>query len=404
MKLLLHTKKLMLPAILLIAGFCVSQNQSLDTLRSHMSKLNISETSSYLEKIDTTTLKDYDKALWYFYSGLNYRNKDQHGLGFKDLREAERKFTSIDSLKDASDTNYEIVVLLSHQADNKVNPKPFLDKYIAFAELQANSLILARAYSRIASNYMHVDSFQKSQEYYLKTFNEIEKIKKKDIKEISNAKIKLNYGSLYRTVPKEIGRKKEYDSALYFYSKALPILLKYNLNNDVATTYNNIAYSYFGKKKFQKAIDFYKKADSVPLTENIPKTKVIFYKNMAEAFDSLKDYKSALTYYSKQIKLTDSINDIAQNLNMAELNKKYLNTELKAENLEEKAKNSKKTTQLTIALSILFLVIISAYLIQKNTRKKQLLAEQAKNLEAQKVSTLLKEQELASIDAMIEGQ
>ncbi len=45
-----------------------------------------------------------------------------------------------------------------------------------------------------------------------------------------------------------------------------------------------------------------------------------------------------------------------------------------------------------------------AYFINKNSKRKQLLAEKDKALHMQKVSTLLKEQELMSIDAMIEGQ
>lgn len=45
-----------------------------------------------------------------------------------------------------------------------------------------------------------------------------------------------------------------------------------------------------------------------------------------------------------------------------------------------------------------------AVLIQKSTKRKQRIAEQEKELEKQKVSTLLKEQELTAIDAMIEGQ
>ena len=43
-------------------------------------------------------------------------------------------------------------------------------------------------------------------------------------------------------------------------------------------------------------------------------------------------------------------------------------------------------------------------MIYKNTKRKQKLAEQEKALETQKLATVLKEQELRSIDAMIEGQ
>lgn len=102
--------------------------------------------------------------------------------------------------------------------------------------------------------------------------------------------------------------------------------------------------------------------------------------------------------------MTDSINDLAQNINITDIIENYDNAGLKAKNLEIEAENNEKNTYLTISLSILALVIITAFLLQKNTRKKELLAIQAKDLEAQKVENLLKEQELASIDAMIEGQ
>jgi len=52
---------------------------------------------------------------------------------------------------------------------------------------------------------------------------------------------------------------------------------------------------------------------------------------------------------------------------------------------------------------VLFLGI-TFILIQKNTKRKQKLAEQETLLETQKLTTVLKEQELTSIDAMIEGQ
>lgn len=404
MKLLLHVKKTILPAFLLIAGFCVSQNTSLDILRNSISKLDLDESKSYLKSIDTTILSKYDKGLWYFYNGLNHRSDDDHDKGFLNLLKAEKLFKELDSLKDAADTNYEIIILLSHQENNQVNIEPFLNKYIAYAKSQKNPLILARAYSRVASNYMQVDSFQKSQDYYLKTFNQIEKIQEENIREISNAKIKLNYGSLYRTVSKEIGGNKEYDSALYFYKKALPILLKYKLNNDIATTYNNIGYSYFGKNEFKRATNYYKKADSIPLKEYNAKTKIVFYKNMAEAYDSLKDYKNVTLYLNKFIQLKDSINNKEQNKAIADINTKYKTAEKDKENAELKADKAQTNIYLTIALAVLALVIISAYLIQKNTRKKQLLAEQQQELEAQKVENLLQEQELASIDAMIAGQ
>jgi signal transduction histidine kinase len=401
MKQLLHTKKLILPAILFIAGFCVSQNQPLDTLRSHMSTLNISETSTYLQKIDTTTLKDYDKALWYFYNGLNYKKLDKHDLGFKNLFAAEKLFYQIDSIKDGADTDYEIVVLLSHQNNLEISSEKYLDKYIQYAKSQNDTLALARTYSRIAINFMQADDFKKSKTFYIKSLYELEKIK--DTFRI--AAIEMNVGTLYYSV------KKDADSALYYFDKTLPIFQKYNKQNYISYNYNNQAKAYELKGNYKKALELYQKTKSIPLDKYDKKTRIVYYENMASVYDSLKDYKNVALYLNKFINLRDSINNEAQNIAISEINTKYQTAEKdkeiaeeKAKNIEQEAKTSQKNSQLIISLIVLALVIISAYLIQKNTRKKQLLAEQAKDLEAQKVSTLLKEQELASIDAMIEGQ
>lgn len=387
MKLLLHIKKLILPAFLLSAGFCVSQNFLLDSLKNNLDKLSLEKARQLLNEIDTTKLDPYNKALWYFYSGLNYQKNDWHDLGFKDLLMAEKKFTIQDSLKDAADANYQIHILLNHQNDLEIDSKPYLNKYFEYARSQGDTLTLARAYSRIASTYMDVKDFYNSKLYFDKTLEHLQLIK--DTLRI--AAIEMNVGTLYYYV------KKDADSALYFYEKTLPVFMKNKHDYFISTNYNNQAKAYELKGEYQTSVNFMTKAESLNLNEYKKKTRLLYYKNLANVYEKAKDYKNIALYLKKFIQLADSINDKAQNEAIAEAKERYDNAELRV-------KQAKKDTQLIISLSLLALVIISAYLIQKNTRKKQLLAEQAKDLEVQKVSTLLKEQELSSIDAMIEGQ
>lgn len=401
MKLLLNTKKLILPAFLIFAGFCVSQNISLDTLRNSMSKLDLEESKSFLKSIDTTVLSKYDKGLWCFYNGLNHRSDDDHDKGFRNLLRAEKLFQELDSINDAADTNYEIHILLSHQNNLDIDSKPYLDKYFDYAKSKKDTLMLAKAYSRIAADYMGRKDFSNSKLYFDKTLEQLKLIK--DTFRI--AAIEMNIGTLYYSV------KGDADLSLYYFKKALPSFIKYKKTDYISYNYNNQARSYELKNNYKNAIKYYKKADSIPLKEYNAKTKVIFYENMAKAYDSLKDYKNAALYLNKFIQLKDSINDEAQNIAINETNKKFKTEELtndrdRLEKLNIIIEAEKKQTDslLIISLSILTLVIITAYLLQKNTRKKQLLAEQAKDLEAQKVENLLQEQELASIDAMIEGQ
>ncbi|WP_186435568.1 sensor histidine kinase [Maribacter sp. MAR_2009_72] len=70
------------------------------------------------------------------------------------------------------------------------------------------------------------------------------------------------------------------------------------------------------------------------------------------------------------------------------------------------SENKQKTTQnwLIAASFTLLFGLGFAILLQKNTTKKRLLAEQETQLKQERVDNLLKQQELVSIDAMIEGQ
>lgn len=77
---------------------------------------------------------------------------------------------------------------------------------------------------------------------------------------------------------------------------------------------------------------------------------------------------------------------------------------LKLDKLELDAQNRKNRNWATALGLLLAVGTAIGFLINSNTKRKQLLAEQQKTLQEQKVVTLLKEQELTTIDAMIEGQ
>ncbi len=72
---------------------------------------------------------------------------------------------------------------------------------------------------------------------------------------------------------------------------------------------------------------------------------------------------------------------------------------------EEKEIALKRTQNwLLILLVLLIFISVLYYLVQKSTKRKQLLAIQEKDIHKQKVQNLLKEQELIALDSMIEGQ
>ncbi len=84
------------------------------------------------------------------------------------------------------------------------------------------------------------------------------------------------------------------------------------------------------------------------------------------------------------------------------LHNSRLSWKLKTEEKEEALNRIRNW--LLIALGTLVFVTIVYFLLQKNSRKRRLLAIQDKNIQSQKVTNLLKEQELVALNSMIEGQ
>jgi len=390
---LLHiSKKIIILVSFFLTGFLFAQKVDFDDFYLFYDSENFKESLLELNKIDTAKISKNDMAHWCFYYADTQSNLDQQGIAHKYILKAEKIFNSLNKLSDVIDSKFLRLSIICHQNSLDYDQQSVINDILSYAEKNNDSIRLMKIYFQIGHTFVDNDNKEKAN-YYYRT------ILKKTKKSIDTAQAYMNIGSVFSTI-----EPTNQDSALYYAKKAVPILIKENNLESLTADYNNQAEAYYYKKKYRKAIQYLLKADSININKNDKKTRVILYENLAKNYDSIGDYEFATYYYRDWIKLADSINDLEQDIAIAKERERYQNAELRAENLEEKANTSKKNTQLIISLSILALVIISAYLLQKNTRKKQLLAEQAKDLEVQKVANLLKEQELASIDAMIEGQ
>ena len=123
--------------------------------------------------------------------------------------------------------------------------------------------------------------------------------------------------------------------------------------------------------------------------------------NYNQAFDNIYEYlrrteKSILSNNKIEIKELEA-------KYQSELKEKQILEQEKELLIEKEQKMRARNAVIVIGI-VLFLSIIIAILIYRNSKRKQLLIIQNKDIEKQKVTTLLKEQELATIDAMIDGQ
>ncbi|GEQ85756.1 two-component sensor histidine kinase [Patiriisocius marinistellae] len=116
------------------------------------------------------------------------------------------------------------------------------------------------------------------------------------------------------------------------------------------------------------------------------------------------EYEQAYNFLEKSIIFEHHLNfkENQQDINQLQVE---LETAEKEKQLLLSEQENKKQEYFLIALGgLLVLGSFIAVLINLNTKRKQRIAEQEKEIEIQKIERLLKEQELTTIDAMIEGQ
>ncbi|WP_159025542.1 sensor histidine kinase [Aquimarina sp. Aq78] len=134
--------------------------------------------------------------------------------------------------------------------------------------------------------------------------------------------------------------------------------------------------------------------------------KSFFYidRYKADFYARSKQFDSAYVSLNKSLDAEYQLQYRKNSLEISRMNVLYETEKKERQLLEERQKTKQNQNFLIIALVIIGLGSLVAILLQKNTSKKQKLAEQEREIQKRKVATLLKEQELLSIDAMIEGQ
>lgn len=150
------------------------------------------------------------------------------------------------------------------------------------------------------------------------------------------------------------------------------------------------------------AKNYYDRSDSIRSFFTIERFKAIYF------FEKIPEYDSAYHYLKSSILKEHQIDYEKNSLQISELNVKLRTAEKEKEILEQqhkiKEEQQEKNSILIGAIGLFALIGIIVYITYKNVKRKQFIAEQEKELEAQKVEKVLKEQELTIINAMIEGQ
>ncbi len=343
---------------------------------------------------DTASFSEFNKAKIYFLLGKLNKKEENFSLAFKNLKKAEELFKKLNNADWLADTHYLIFIILMPQKEFKIQAKEYLDKFYDYALEKNNSKKIIKAFFGYANISVQEKNHKKAKTYYLKALRLSEKIK--DTKSI--ARLNVNLGMLYAAY------FKKQNSARYYYKKASDIYHKLKNDRIEFAITQNIAISYKNENKLDNAITWFKKADKIFLKKNRKNSKRILYYNLSNVYKQKKDYKNAYDYIVKSNMYKDSINEDKQILAISSIQTKYRVAEREKENLILKAQKRKQLFFIYASFTGLVLSILFGILSYKNIKKKKELAEKNQKIEYQKVISLVKDQEILAMDAMIEGQ
>ncbi|MCG2420020.1 histidine kinase [Aequorivita sp. F47161] len=207
-----------------------------------------------------------------------------------------------------------------------------------------------------------------------------------------------NIGALYET------NIENSDSAIYYYNQKLKLIEtnpSFGSPENYLNVYNNLGRAYASKKDYEKARLNLIKAASYNTTKNKVFNELMIDENLAEVNAGLGYFEEGFYNLKNVIKLADSLKEKEHQESIANIIENYDNDTLKS-NLKQKEIQQRN---LWIGASALVVVLsLISYLVFKNTKRKQYIAEQQREIEIQKTEKILKEQELTTIDAMIAGQ
>ncbi len=209
--------------------------------------------------------------------------------------------------------------------------------------------------------------------------------------------------------------KNEFDTALQYFQKSLDVYESSGNERQLAELYFNIGWNHYYRSEYDQALSFYQKSLEKALSTNylIIETKALFA--ISDVYEIKKDFPKAYEYLFRYNTMKDSLLNSEKTKVIEELITKYetekKDTEIKvltAEQAENEALIQKRNAEkklLIIGLLALFGAAIGiTFWFVNSARKKRIIASQKEEIYQKEIDSLLNNQQLKTIGAMLEGQ
>ncbi|SCX96733.1 hypothetical protein SAMN05192588_0481 [Nonlabens sp. Hel1_33_55] len=216
--------------------------------------------------------------------------------------------------------------------------------------------------------------------------------------------LKVIHGNTLINIATIHDKAEQFDSAMIYYEKSRAYVENKEYLPTKIAFFNNIANTLNSLGRYDEAIENLNKALLLSKDQAINPSKLNIYYNLAQNYDLNQEYKKGIEAYKDYISYYDSLNRTERLKAVQELEAKYQVQERKLENAELSADNERQKTMIISIAGSALVLLLGGIFVYKNQDKKRRLALQETELEKQRADNLMKNQELATIDAMIAGQ
>ncbi len=267
-----------------------------------------------------------------------------------------------------------------------------------------DNYLIAYTQDGLAFYYFESGEYEYAEKLYKSSLKTYDSLNKK----LNQARCYLNLGSCQDA----IGNK---ELSINYYQKSLTIFRELQADNDVLLCHLNLGATYGNMKKYKLALENYFKAETYAKNLNTGDNLASVYENIAAVCEQMGNYKIAIEYKEKYNLLSDSILNLAKIKYISELETKY-ETEKKEHEIfsltqenklrEADAALHKRRSYMLLISSCLLLVIslLVFFIFRQKARNARDLTEKNEQLYRKKINEIIKEQELKSINEIMEGK
>jgi two-component system NarL family sensor kinase len=309
---------------------------------------------------------------------------------------------AFDELKDTANSiiSYQNLIATLGQINNHERAATLGKKILPVVEEQRDTLSLGYTLQNLVTDLVYLDRLDEAATYLERLLN------------FANTNSDQNLSAeIYSTVGTYYYRKNDFPKAASYFEIALKKAESLDNKYQLANHYNSLGQAYYRLQNFTKAKETLFTGMSFARSNDNKRAESDIALSLSSLYDSTGDYKSAYKNLLLHTQITDSIlngetrNYTSQLEAQYESNKKE-NEILRLQKVEQEKdfQLKRRNTYLGIGIGLIAVLSIVLYLLKRNYSNKQKLAEQQAALLEEKIKTIEKEQQISSLQSMINGQ